>query len=183
MGADRRHYEHIEVRLDDRAAAGEGIRGRAGRARNDDAVAGMRVDIHPIQMCFKVDHPTRHQLLHHHVIERQRFSNPAIGVVQTRRQQRALVRRQSSFQRCIDAGEHVLRHDIGQKPESPTVDTQERYLVPRHQSRRIEQGSVTANGNDQVRGSLRSAPPASADAGRLARISRLGADDHLDLSG
>src|SRR6185312_9266078 len=36
MRADRRDDERIEVRLDDGAAAGEGVGGRAGRGRDDD---------------------------------------------------------------------------------------------------------------------------------------------------
>ncbi len=63
MRADGRNDQHVQAGLDDRAAAGEGVGGRAGRARYHDAVAGVFVHIVTVDVGREVDHAPGRQLL------------------------------------------------------------------------------------------------------------------------
>ena len=90
--ADRRDHQHRQVRLDDRAAAGERVGGRAGGGGDDDAVAAVGVDEAPVDAGLEVEHAPGLVLLQHHVVERQCLATPRPPAhVQARRQQRPLV--------------------------------------------------------------------------------------------
>ena len=39
---------------------------------------------------------------------------------------------------------------IGQEPEPAAIDAEQRHAVPGHQARRVEQGAVPADGDDEV---------------------------------
>src|ERR1700722_20905640 len=76
--ADRRHHHDIELRLDDRSATGQRVDGRPGWGRYNNTVAGVRVDISPVDPRLKIEHSTGGQLLHNDVVEGQALSGSAV---------------------------------------------------------------------------------------------------------
>src|ERR1700677_2585307 len=69
--ADGCHDQYIESRIDDRAAAGEGIGSRAGCGGDDQAVTAVRIDITTIDACFKIQHAAGLEPIEYHVVERE----------------------------------------------------------------------------------------------------------------
>ncbi len=149
--ADRRHHQHVEMRLDDRAAAGQRIRRGAGGRRDDDAVAGVRVDEPAVHARFEIQHAAGGGLLQNDVVEPERLDDRAIAAMQAGAQQRALFARELAFEGGVDVRQHVLRHDVGEEAEPAAVDAEERHVVTGHQARAVEQGAVAADGDEQVR--------------------------------
>src|SRR5450631_1436107 len=137
-----RHDEHVEMRFDDRSAAGEGIGGRAGCACDDDAIARVRVDVASVDVCLKIDHAPRGQALHDDVVQRQRVGEDAARILEPCGQQRALVGVELALQSGIDLGHELLGHDVGEKAQMPAVDAEQRHVVPGHKARRIKERTV-----------------------------------------
>ena len=69
MRADGRQHPDIEVGLDDGAAAGQRIGGRAGRGGDHHAVAAMRIDEMPVDRGFEVHGAAGFPLIDHHVVQ------------------------------------------------------------------------------------------------------------------
>ena len=77
--ADGRDHQHVEVRRDDGAAAGQRVGSGAGGARDHQAVAAVGVHIGAVDPGFEIEHAAGFPLLQHHVVERQRARGRAVG--------------------------------------------------------------------------------------------------------
>ena len=194
MRTDRRHDQRIEVRLDDRTAAGQGVGSRAGRARDDDTVAGVGVDISPADPSLEIQHPPGRHLLQHDVVERERFRDLAARLAQAGGEQRTFVGLEPALERGIDAAEHVLGHHVGQEPEPSAIDAEKGYAMARDEARRVEQGAVAADRDHEVgaageldsatrKGQVRNRPWHPPDRAPGMENSRRVADEHLNLPG
>ena len=151
MRADRHDHQRRQVRLDDRAIAGQRIRGRARRARDDDAIAIVGIDVGAIDPCLEVERAPGVVLLHDHIVEREGLRHRAACAVQPRGEQGAPVGLELTGERRVDRLQHVLGHDIGQEPEAAAVHADQRHLVPRHQARPVEQRPIAADRDHEVR--------------------------------
>ena len=180
MRADGRDHERFQVRLDDRAAARERVGGRAGRARDDDAVAGVRVDVAAVHAGIEVERAAGVVLLHHDVVDRERLRVSPVRLVQARRQQLPPVGLQLARERRIHPLQHVLRHDIGEEAEAAAIDAEQRHGVARHQARRVQQRAIAADGDHEVgpRAELGVSDSRDARAGHAGRV--VLAHQHLD---
>ena len=84
-----RDHEHVEVRLDDRTAAGQRVGRRARGARDDDAVARVRVHVPLVHPRLEVEHAAGGDLLQHDVVEGERLGAVVPSrATQARREQR-----------------------------------------------------------------------------------------------
>ena len=77
--ADRRHHQHVEVRRDDGAAAGQRIRRGAGGAGDHQAVAAVGIHVGAVDPGFEIQHAAGFPLVQHDVVERQRRDGRAVG--------------------------------------------------------------------------------------------------------
>ena len=68
--ADRHHHERVDIRLDDRPAARQRVGRGAGRRRDDQAVAAVRVDVAAVDGRHEIEHAARFALLKHDVVQR-----------------------------------------------------------------------------------------------------------------
>ena len=87
----------------------------------------------------------------HDIVERQLARRLAVGREDAGIEQRPLVDTAAALQSGIEAVEHVLRHDIGEKAQPAAVDAQQRYARLGHQPGGIEQRAVTADDDSQLR--------------------------------
>ena len=124
---DRCDHDRAERRVDDRPAAGEGVGGRAGRTRDHEAVAAMRIDEAAVDPDLELDHAPGFVALHDHVVERavarglpvraRELALPAAGGRRSRNGPPARRRRCRSSRRA----------DVGQEAEPPAVDAEQRH--------------------------------------------------------
>ena len=63
----------------------------------------------------EVHHATGGQLLQHDVVQGERLDRAAVSGLQPGRQQRPLVCLQIALQGGVDAGKHVVGHDVGEE--------------------------------------------------------------------
>ena len=68
-----------------------------------------------------------------------------------RLQKRALLAFELAFERGVHGRDHVLRHHVGQEPETAAVDSEQRHVMTRHEARAVEQGAVAADGDEEIR--------------------------------
>jgi len=148
--ANGSEHPHVQIRLDDGAAAGQRIGGRAGGGGDHDAIAAVRVDEPAVDGGLEVHGAARFPLVHHHVIEGQRANRRRAGMFQARRQQRAAILAVAAIQHRIDILEHRIGADIGQKSQPPAVDAQQRHAMRGDQARRVQQRAVAADGDDEI---------------------------------
>ena len=155
---DGRDHEHIETRLHDRAAAGERVGRRAGGGRDHEAVAAVGVDEAAADPGLEVDEMTALALLQDHVVERESAGAAARGRADLGGEQGTFVAGAVAGQRRIDARQHVLGHDIGEEPQPPAVHAEQRHTAAgdeprrlRHEAGRIEERTVAADGDHEVR--------------------------------
>ena len=148
--ADRRDHQHVEVRRDDGAAAGQRIGGGAGGTRHHQAVAAVGVHVGAVDPGFEIEHAAGFPLLQHDVVERQRAVACAVGADEARLEQRALVALAAPFEGGIDRSEHVLRQHVGEETQAAAIDADQRHAAMRDQARGIEKCAVAADGDDQV---------------------------------
>ena len=136
--ADGRDHQHVEVRRDDGAAAGQRIGGRAGGARDHQAVAAVRIHVGAVDPGFEIQHAAGFPLLQHDVVERQRAGRWC----RSRRSRRASSSARSSRSQRpssarIDRCEHVLRQHVGEKAQAAAIDADQRHAAMRDQPRGI----------------------------------------------
>jgi hypothetical protein len=98
MRAYRRHDQHIEPRVDDRAAAGQRVGGRSGGSGDDQPIAAVRVDVAAIDAGAKIEQPAGFAPQQHDVVEGLVLLNAAGGVHQPRLKQRPAVGHAAAFE-------------------------------------------------------------------------------------
>ena len=81
----------------------------------------------------------------------RRLGGDAVGADDARLEQRALVAFAAAFDGGVDGTEDVLWQYVGEKTQAAPVDADQGHATMRDQSGRIEQGSITADRDDQVR--------------------------------
>ncbi len=118
--ADRRHDQHVEIQLDDWPAARQGIRRRAGRRRDDDAVAGMVVHESAVTRVSKSS--MRPVADFGRTMSFRPSDSTTVPSPRGRhaREERALLGGELAFEGGVDVRQHVLRHDVGEEAEAAT---------------------------------------------------------------
>ena len=110
----------------------------------------MGVHIDAVDPRFEIEHAAGFPLLQYHVVERQRAGGVAVCADDARLEQRALVALAAPFEGGIDGIEHVLGQYVSQETQPAAIDAHQWHAATRDQARRIQQGAVAANGDDQV---------------------------------
>ncbi len=110
----------------------------------------MRVEIAPVDPGLEIEHPPGLAPQQHHVIQGEQSRGPARAALETRFEQPAWIGGAVSVEHGIDADGDILRHDVGQEPEPPAIDAQQRNFAPDHQARRLQQRAIAADCNHEI---------------------------------
>ena len=121
---DRYDDDRVQPRFDYRSAAAQRVRRRAGRRRNDQAVARVRVHVAPVHARDKVEHAACLAALQDHVIQGKRGRGVGVGPFESRLQNEALVGGELASQHVADAVEHLLRRYIREESEAAPIDAE-----------------------------------------------------------
>ncbi len=145
--------EHVEVRFDDRAAARRGRtpwspwpwRSRCHRRNASVHEAAVHARL-------EVQHATGGRLLENDVVEAQRLGHRAVTAMEPGVQERALLAWRACLpaQRPRSAACPAASRSV-RKPRRPRLMPEERHVVAGDEARAVEQGAVTADGDEQVR--------------------------------
>ena len=66
-------------------------------------------------------------------------------------QQLAAVGLVAACEHVVDVREHLVGQDVGQEPEAPAIDAEERHAARERELRREQHRAVAADRHDQVR--------------------------------
>ena len=137
--------------MNDGTAAGERVGGRAGRGRDHEPVAAVRIDEIPVDPNFELDHAAGFLPLHDDVVEREVRALGAVRMHEPSTQQLATISLVTARQHVVDVGEHLVGKDVGQETEPAAIDADERDTARKRELCREEQGAVAADRDDEVR--------------------------------
>jgi hypothetical protein len=112
----------------------------------------VRVHVDAVDPRFEIEHAARFPLLEHDVVERESADHPSLRIDDACFEHRPFVAFAAAFDGGIDRGEDVLWQDVGEETEPAAVDADERHVAMGDQPGGIEQGAVTADRDDEIRG-------------------------------
>ncbi len=150
--ANRDNNERVQLRLDDRPAAAQGIRSRAGRRGDDQAIARVYVDELAGDRRLEIDHAPGAVTLHHNIIEACCGNRRARRRLQLRVQQQARLDRVFAGQDEVDAVDHLVGRDVGKKAEPAAVDAEQGDTFVAGEGAGVEHRAVATDRYDEVGG-------------------------------
>ncbi len=165
MRRDRHQQERRHLRVDDRTLRGEGVRGRARRRGDDEAVGAHRVDEAAVDVDGAVDHPSRRAAIDDDVVEREhRPLGAAVGAVDGRLEKCAPLLDITAGEHCGKRVLHVGERHVGQEAEPTLVDTDEGDIERRELAGNRQHRAVAAEDDRHVGLACPAFPPQRSDS-------------------
>src|SRR6266550_1826295 len=142
--------EVFERRLQDRAAAGKGVRRRPAGGRHDGAV---RVDdAHSLSAHVDLEpqDPRLTCVVHHNLVQADLLRQRLALVRERDLQHGPLLDSVRVIEESAQAHLHFFGFDLGQEAEVPVIDSQDRDLTRSRQTGSGQKRSIAAKGEDEV---------------------------------
>jgi hypothetical protein len=155
--ADRREHHGRQGGMEDGAARGQVVGGRAGRRRHDQAVGAERGDEQPVHRDLQLDDARERRLGDHHVVEHVADHLGLLLAHHARAEHAALLGTVFAAQHAFEGGEQLGHGDLGQEPQAAEVDAQHRHRLL-HEMAGGEQRAVSAEHHQHVRARRHLAP-------------------------
>ena len=149
-GATGTSAKRRDVRVENRAAGRQRVRGRSGRRRDDDAVGAHHVDEPAIDLDRAFDHRAAAAAIENDVVQRQRGFARAVRANDLRGEQRAALLDVTPSEHGGDRRLHPRDRDVGQEAQSSLVDPDERHVERREAPRDPEHRAVAADDDRDV---------------------------------
>jgi len=146
---DRHDGKHSQSRLEDGPAAGEGVGRRAGRGRDDEAVAALFVDEGAVDAELNRDEARGVPLFHHHVVERPALCHGDVTTADAPGQTDASILHETPGE---DPGKLLLelaRGEVGEEAQATEIDAQHGRIARGDALRGAQQSPVAAEGNEE----------------------------------
>lgn len=150
MSTDRVEHDRFDVRHQDRSRCRKRVSRRAGRGRNDQAVAVIRGDLRAVRERFEVDQATNRRARDHDVVEREILRHFIIFAEHTHVKAHAGFNGKLTSRDAVETIFKFVAIDFSEKPEPAEVDPQNGHVSAANRPCRTEQRSVAANGNNEI---------------------------------
>src|SRR5438093_1589261 len=142
--------EVFQRRLQDRAAAGKGVRRRPAGGRHDGAV---RVDdAHSLSahVDLEAQDPRLTRVVHHNLVQADLLHQVLALPRESDLQHGPFLDSVGMIEESAQANLHAFRFDLGQKSEVPVVDAQDRGITRSRQTGSGQKSSIAAQREDEV---------------------------------
>ena len=149
---DGNERERRDLRRNDRTAGRQRIGGRTRRRRDDDAVGAHRIDETSVDFDGEVDHRSECAAIDDDVVQCQRMLPRSVGALNGGIDQRAPLFDVAAIEHCAQHGLHSCERNIGQKAETPLVDTDQRHVAGSELSRERQHRAVAPQHDRKICG-------------------------------
>ncbi len=179
---DRHERECGHLRIEDRAAGRQRIRGRPGGGGHDDPVGAHRIDEAAVDLHGAIDHRAAAAAVQDDVVHRERDFHAA-GPHDLRREQRAALLDVAAFEHRREDFLHARDRNVREKAQPALVDPDERHVERRQAPRDREHRAVATEDNRHVGMRPEVRRRRGREIGQAGRACRVGLDHHVVTCG